>query len=123
MTQLMIHAYTYKYLKIVYQKYVKRSKYVRHQQVINSAALRLQTNYRLKMRCFGDTPFIRDKHTIRSFLTAQTQITSSMVELRAKRRLLKFLRSTEARSTFKAHLRGFPEFVDKWGMKATLVRK
>ena len=37
--------------------------------------------------------------------------------------VLRFFRAFNARRGLQAHLRAVPQFVDKWGQKATLVRK
>ena len=59
----------------------------------------------------------------RQYLNFQSVMTDDTVSKRAQRKILRFFRAYNARRKLQGYLRAVPQFVDKWGQKATLVRK
>ena len=75
------------------------------------------------MQRYGIDQDSRTRMMAKQYFDFFALMTNDTAEKRGRKRILKFLRAVSARRDLQGHMRALPEFVDKWGKKATQVRK
>ena len=105
---LILHAYTYKYIKKFYIRHERKVGDLRFRMMENMCALTLQYNYKLRMQRYGINTRTRLLLMGKQYINFYAQMTNDTYMKRARVKILKFFRAFGARTALQAHMRALP---------------